>query len=143
LAWEENAEKSCFHFDSIFVCHHSRRWGINFINILRANFSYERLFGSFSLVKCKWKKYKKFALKMLMKLTRGVNFTNILQAAFLFKTVFEAVMCLQIWFWIFFLERKLSKKLLVKCWWNWLHWFNLHIKSRFYTCRFQKCKLFT
>ncbi len=49
--------------------------GSNFINILRANFSYKRLFGSFSLVTYKQKKlpkrlsYKEFAPKPLMKLT--------------------------------------------------------------------------
>jgi len=51
--------------------------GVNFINILHANFLYESLFGSFSLVTCKKKKppkrrlYKKFACKMLVKSTPG------------------------------------------------------------------------
>jgi len=50
-----------------------------FINILSANFLYACLFGSFSLVTCKWKKlpktllYIKLARKMLMKLTPGAN----------------------------------------------------------------------
>jgi len=48
---------------------------VNFINILRTNFSYERCFGSFSLVTCKKEQlpkrhlYKKFVRKLLMKLT--------------------------------------------------------------------------
>jgi len=64
------------------------RLGVNFINILQANFWFERLLGSFFLVTCKKKKlpkrllYKKFRHKMLMKLTIEVNVTNILQAAF-------------------------------------------------------------
>ncbi len=50
---------------------------VNFINVLCANFSYEYLFGSFSLVSCKQKKLPKrlsqvkFARKMLVKLAPG------------------------------------------------------------------------
>ncbi len=52
---------------------------INFINILRKNFSYERCFGSFFYVHVTRKKlpkqhtYKKFVNKLLMKLTKGSN----------------------------------------------------------------------
>ncbi len=52
---------------------------VNFINILRTNFSYKHSFGSFSLVTCtykklpKWRLYKKFVCKMLMKLTAGLR----------------------------------------------------------------------
>jgi len=51
--------------------------GVNFIKILRANFSYKPLFSSFSLVTCEKKKlpkrllYAKFVCKTLMKLTTG------------------------------------------------------------------------
>ncbi len=54
--------------------------GVNFINILRTNFSYERCFGSFFLVTCTYMYVekaaettfvKKCALIMLMKLTVG------------------------------------------------------------------------
>jgi len=51
--------------------------GVNFIKILRANFLYECLFGSFSLVTSKLKRlpkrlsYEKFARKILMKFTQG------------------------------------------------------------------------
>jgi len=61
---------------------HNRAPGVNFINILHANFSYKHLFGSFSLVTCKWKKlpkrrwYAKFARKMLMKLTIEQHLTR-------------------------------------------------------------------
>jgi len=50
--------------------------GVNFINIIRANFSYECLFGSFLRTYVRRKKlpkrqrtYEKFVRKMLMKLT--------------------------------------------------------------------------
>jgi len=53
--------------------------GVNFINILRTNFSYERRFGSFSYVHVTREKlpkqcsFEKFVCKMLMKLTIGVH----------------------------------------------------------------------
>jgi len=52
---------------------------INFINILRARFSYESLFGTFFLVTFWQKKalsYEKPARKMLMKLTPGLRMTD-------------------------------------------------------------------
>jgi len=52
----------------------SRRNAVNFINILRARFSYESLFGSFFSSYVLAKKalsYKKCVRKMLMKLTHG------------------------------------------------------------------------
>ncbi len=51
---------------------------VNFINILHTNFSYERQFGSFSLVTClvtfcfAKNSYEKWARIILMKLTPGV-----------------------------------------------------------------------
>jgi len=51
---------------------------VNFINILRANFLYERLFGSFFFLHATREKllkrhsYEKFARKILMKLTPGI-----------------------------------------------------------------------
>jgi len=54
-----------------------RRVGVNFINILRTNVSYERRFGSFFYVQVTREKlpkqclYEKFVRKMLMKLTIG------------------------------------------------------------------------
>jgi len=50
--------------------------GVNFINILRTNFSYERHFVSFFLVTCTlrvWCLYKKRARIKLMKLTAGAS----------------------------------------------------------------------
>jgi len=53
--------------------------GVNFINILRTNFLYERLFGSFFYVHVTREKLpkqhldKKFLIKMLMKLAIGWN----------------------------------------------------------------------
>jgi len=52
------------------------RTGVNIINILHANFSYERLFYSYILALNELS-YKKFARLTLMKLTRGVNIINI------------------------------------------------------------------
>ncbi len=46
--------------------------GVNFINVLRACFSYERLFSSYVLALSKLS-YKKCACKMLMKLTPGAE----------------------------------------------------------------------
>jgi len=52
---------------------------VNFINILRLNFMYESLFGSFFYLHIAGEKllkiplYKKLARKMLMKLTPGGN----------------------------------------------------------------------
>ncbi len=53
--------------------------GVNFINTLRSHFLYKCLFGSFSLVTCKWKKlptlsYVKFVHFLLIKLTAGCQF---------------------------------------------------------------------
>ncbi len=64
------------------------RTAVNFINVKRTNFSYERHFGSFYYVYVTEKKlpklcsYKKFAHLTLMKLTPVVNFTNNLWAVF-------------------------------------------------------------
>jgi len=61
---------------------------VNFINILRAHFSYESKLSSFSIVMFQflyfWRQNisAKCACKMLMKLTPKVDFTNILQEAF-------------------------------------------------------------
>ncbi len=48
---------------------------VNFINVLRANFTFKSLFGSFER-------------KMLMKLTVGVNCINIFSARFLYVSAF-------------------------------------------------------
>jgi len=48
-----------------------KSFGVNFINNLRKNFSYERRFGSFFLVTCRFRvqrSYEKCALIKLMKL---------------------------------------------------------------------------
>jgi len=50
--------------------------GVNFINIVRTNISYEHHFSSYVLALLK-NLYKKCARITLMKLTTGVNFTNI------------------------------------------------------------------
>ncbi len=59
---------------------------LNFINGLRARFSYERFrFGiSFLVTHVRRKRHlwEKFVRKMLMKLTPGVNYINVLRAAF-------------------------------------------------------------
>jgi len=53
------------------------RTGVNFINILRTNFLYERRFSSFFYIHVtreklpKQRLYEKFVCKMLMKLTTG------------------------------------------------------------------------
>jgi hypothetical protein len=65
--------------------------GVNFINVLRAPFSYKSILGSFSLVTVKFETFRrkitgaKAAHKMLMKLTTGVNLINISRAAFFTK----------------------------------------------------------
>jgi len=52
---------------------------VNFINILRTNFSYQSLFGSFFYLHVtrekllKRRSYEKFACKMLVKLTPNVR----------------------------------------------------------------------
>jgi len=58
---------------------------VNFINILRVNFLYESIFGSFFCLHVKASKttfVQKIAFTMLMKLTPVVNFINILRTAF-------------------------------------------------------------
>jgi len=73
-----------FYWFAMIQCHTV----VNFINVLRANFTYERLFDSFSYLHVtrenlpKRCSYEKCACKTLMKLTPGVNFINILRAAF-------------------------------------------------------------
>jgi len=58
--------------------------GVNFINILRTNFSYKCCFGSFFYINVtrgklpKQRLYKKFMSKMLMKLTLGATICNFL-----------------------------------------------------------------
>ena len=71
-------------FGYSYFCH-SLRSGVNFINFIGTNFSYERCFGSFLLVTYGLvpKFCTKKARKMLMKLTSGVNFINILLEAFM------------------------------------------------------------
>ncbi len=54
--------------------------GVNFINVLRTNFSYKRHFSSYILALSK-NAYKKFVDKMLMKLTSGIA-TIFLQQKF-------------------------------------------------------------
>jgi len=54
---------------------------VNFINVLRKNFSYKRRFSSYVLALSK-NLYEKVVRKTLMKLTPVVNFSNILLAAF-------------------------------------------------------------
>jgi hypothetical protein len=44
--------------------------GVNFINVIRTNFSYKHCFSSYVLVLSK-KLYEKFVRRMLMKLTAG------------------------------------------------------------------------
>jgi len=61
--------------------------GVNFINILRARFSYEHLFSSYDLALNELL-YEKFARLKLMKLTAGVNFINILRARFSYESAF-------------------------------------------------------
>jgi hypothetical protein len=58
-----------------------QRAAVNFINVKRARFSYERLFSSYVLALNKLS-YEKFVHLMLMKLTPRVKFTNNLWAAF-------------------------------------------------------------
>jgi len=59
---------------------------VNFINVLRANYTYKSAFVHLPNPKCNSKKlcqalwYTKAAHKTLMKLTPGVNFINILQS---------------------------------------------------------------
>jgi len=70
--------------------------GVNFINVLRKHFSYERHFGSFLYVHVtreklpKQRSYEKFLQKLLMKLTTGVNFINILCRHLLYERLFSA-----------------------------------------------------
>jgi len=59
------------------------------------------------------------AHKMPVKLTTGVNFLNILWVAFLYKSLTYTYLYLEFVF-VFLGERKLAKKLLIKCWWKWL-----------------------
>jgi len=65
------------------------RQGVNFINILRARFSYEILVPKITNlcfgIETFWRQkivYKKRVCKTLMKLTAGVNFINILCSPF-------------------------------------------------------------
>jgi len=58
-----------------------RQAGVNFINVKRANFTYESLFSSYVLALNKHL-YEKRTSKTLMKLTTGVNFTKVLQSSF-------------------------------------------------------------
>jgi len=55
--------------------------GVDFINILRTNFSYERRFSSYVLALSK-NSYEKFVPKTLMKLTAGSISSASVQAAF-------------------------------------------------------------
>jgi len=56
--------------------------GVNFINILRTNFSYKRHFGSFFYVHVtrenlpKQRLHEKFVCKILMKLTTGRKYAD-------------------------------------------------------------------
>jgi hypothetical protein len=63
--------------------------------------------------------WRKYTHKMLVKLTIGVHFTNILQAAFWTKAKRTVYLYFKISFKSFG-AKKLSEKLLLKCWWNWL-----------------------
>jgi len=69
---------SAFWYSRIVICQERNPSGVNFINIKRTNYSYERHFGSFSIVTCTKKKlpkqrlYKKIARITLMKLTPGI-----------------------------------------------------------------------
>jgi len=75
---------------------------VNFINVLRANFFYKSLFGSFfylHVTRAKLPKrhsYKKFARKMLMKLTpkRQNKSENIFQILFL-KRISRLFFCFE------------------------------------------------
>jgi len=120
--------------------------GVNFINVSRKHFLYERLFDSFSLVTCKWKKlpkslsYIKFACKMLMKLTREVI---VEKWPFTFA-VRSALSSTRRWIWLWF-DLNLRRKSLV-------HEFNLsfwHLScsysvSRYFSPVFAKvCNTYT
>ncbi len=66
--------------------------GVNFINILRANFLYESLLSSFS--RCLEFSFEqtfvqKCTCKMMMRLTTGANFINVLLTIFLYKSAFS------------------------------------------------------
>jgi len=63
----------------------------------------------------------------------GVNFNNFLCAGFFYESVIHNFMVLFSLFWHFYDESIFSKKLLVKCWWNWLLW---SISSTYYACVF-------
>jgi hypothetical protein len=57
---------------------------------------------------------------MSVKLTPGVNFTNISCAAFFVGKFCTKLFCAYILVLNFFGARKLTQKMLFKCWWNWL-----------------------
>ncbi len=61
--------------------------GVNFINVLRTNFSYERRFSSYILDLSK-NLYEKFSSLTLMKLMVGGNFINSICAHFLYESAF-------------------------------------------------------
>jgi len=61
--------------------------GVNFINILRANFLFESKLSSFYLLRV-WL-WTNFGVKNSGKLTTGVNFINIKLANFIYKSLFS------------------------------------------------------
>ncbi len=76
--------------------------GVNFINILRTNFSYEHCFGSFFYVHVTREKlpkqcsYKKFVRKMLMKLTTGRFYILVFLSRSIF---FSIILCWFLFLW--------------------------------------------
>jgi len=77
--------------------HGSAKSGVNFINILRTNVSYECRFHSFFYVHVtreklpKQRLYKKFVQKMLMKLTTGGAKFLFYENVFQFKNCFKEI----------------------------------------------------
>jgi len=63
--------------------------GVNFINFIRACFSYERQTLNIHVTRKKLPKqrsHKKFVRKMLKKLTPGVNFTNVSSSFYMWRS---------------------------------------------------------
>ncbi len=94
---------------------------VNFINVKRANFTYESLFWQLYLVTF-WlvkNSYEKCARLMLMKLTPRVNFINNLCESFSYESKLSSFSLVTFCFVIIWCQN-IGKKFRVKCWWNWL-----------------------
>ncbi len=102
-----------------------RQFGVNFINVKRTNFSYERRFSSYVLALSK-NSYEKRARKTLMKLTLAWHFFTPVSllpsiSSMLNSRIFRTNVVFLVTFWLW--QKICTKNLYVKRWWNWHLWF--------------------